>query len=206
MAAVMPSTMSFVFKRWQSTAGRTRKALRVKPSASFLPSTTESMDHIIFNPPSSAPDVYRTPVKFLPENDPRKSSAGMAALSSGGGGRGGSAAGLSGNGTRPSGGAMLGSTVRPPAQAHKKKYHLTPTEVEEIRTLRASDPRTWTRLRLAEKFGCSQFFISLCCSGPEEYVRKRREEVDAIREKWGPRKREARELRAHKRGMWGRDE
>ena len=73
----------------------------------------------------------------------------------------------------------------------EKKYHLTPAQVAEIRKLRAEDPQVWTRVRLAEKFECSQFFVSLCCSSPE-IKEQRDKELEEIKRKWGRKKTEAR--------------
>lgn len=59
-------------------------------------------------------------------------------------------------------------------------------------------------MKLAEKFECSQFFVSLCCCAPE--IKEERErELAAVKEKWGRRKREAREDRQVRKEGWGRD-
>ena len=188
--------------RHESSYRRTRKALKIKPDPSFLPSTTETQDHIIFNPPSSAPNVYHTPRKFLPKDDPRRKlihtlttpttktptptpTASTATTAS------------PQRGQSP----RLPPAVRPP---YTKKYHLTPAQVSEIRRLRAEDPRTWTRVKLAEQFECSQFFVSLCCCAPE--IKEERErELAEVKRKWGRRKTEAREERKVRKGLWGRD-
>jgi hypothetical protein len=86
----------------------------------------------------------------------------------------------------------------------EKKYHLSPAQVEEIRKLRAEDPKLWTRVRLAEKFECSQFFVSLCCSSPE-IKEQRDKELEEIKRKWGRKKTEAREDRQTRKALWGRD-
>lgn len=190
--------------RHKSTFRRTRKALRVKPDPSFLPSKTEPQDHIIFNPPSSAPNVYHTPLKFLPKGDPRRKFHSAASPQ-----------------PPPSASdtpspiveeapqttlASIASTrtrLPPPVRPrHEKKYHLAEPEIEEMRRLRAEDPRQWTRIRLAEKFECSQFFVSLCCSAPGMKA-EMEERAEAARAKWGRRKREAREDRVTRRNLWG---
>ncbi|KAK4540378.1 hypothetical protein LTR36_009235 [Oleoguttula mirabilis] len=185
-------------RRQQSSYRRTRKALRVKPDPSFLPSTTETQDHIIFNPPSSAPNVYHTPSKFLPITDPRRRLHTLAPSSS--------AATPSTPAT-----SIIPSSAPPSARSlpsvrpqYQKKYHLTPEQVEEIRTLRAEDPRKWTRVRLAEKFECSQFFVSLCCSAPEVKAEQDKA-LEEIKRKWGRRKTEAREARQERKKLWGQD-
>lgn len=182
-------------RRHQSTFRRTRKALRVKPDSSFLPTTTEPTDHVIFNPPSSAPNIYHTPMKFLPKDDPRQKLHTLATA------------------TRPPSSIVptpssdsptktrLIPSVRP---IYQKKYHLTQVEIDEIRRLREEDPRHWTRVRLGEKFNCSEFFISLCCKSPE-IAAEREKEIEQIKSRWGRSKREAREERVERRKLWGRD-
>ncbi|KAK5685508.1 hypothetical protein LTS10_003587 [Elasticomyces elasticus] len=180
-------------RRHESTYRRTRKALRVKPDPSFLPSKTETQDHIIFNPPSSVPNVYHTPSLFLPNNDPRRKLHTRA-----------STPGVS----TPAGTSPVAAATRALPQAvrpeYQKKYHLTPKQVEEMRKLRSEDPRKWTRVRLAEKFECSQFFVSLCCSAPEVKAEQDKQ-LDAIKERWGRRKSEARDARQERKKLWGQD-
>jgi hypothetical protein len=190
----------FSCRRHTSSFRRTRKALRVKPDASFAPSATETQDHIVFNPPSSAPNVYHTPQKFLPQNDPRRRLSAIAPTStSTPPSTPGNASGLKQpNHSSP---AAVGNVLRP---RQEKKYHLTPAQVAEIRKLRAEDPKVWTRVRLAEKFECSQFFVSLCCSSPE-IKEQRDKELEEIKRKWGRKKTEAREDRQTRKALWGRD-
>src|SRR5690348_14225955 len=60
-------------RRNESSFRRTKKKLNVKPDASFVFSKdSPATDHIIFNPPSSAPSVLHTPLKFLPKEDQRR--------------------------------------------------------------------------------------------------------------------------------------
>lgn len=87
---------------------------------------------------------------------------------------------------------------------YEKKYHLTAEDINEIKRLRTEDPRTWTRVRLAEKFKCSQFFVSLCATAPE-IARERENELEAIKKRWGRKKVEAREDRQRRKEGWGRD-
>ena len=198
---IIPSTTEWVCqscRRHQSSFRRTRKALRVKPDSSFLPSTTETQDHIIFNPPSSAPNVYHTPQKFLPKSDPRRNLHSLVPSSS---------RGAIPPSTPSSSAPDQQSRSRLPAAVrpqYEKKYHLAQEQIDEIRRLRAEDPRMWTRVRLAEKFECSQFFVSLCCVAPEIKAERERE-LEQIKKKWGRRKREAREDRQTRKEGWGRD-
>ena len=182
-------------RRQQSTFRRTRKALKVKPDPSFLPSTTETQDHIIFNPPSSAPNVYHTPQKFLPKSDPRRSLHAFASSTS------------SGLVSPPASTSYTTISKRlPPAvrTPYEKKYHLGQAEIDEMRRLRAEDPRKWTRNALAEKFDCSNFFVGLCCSSPMMKAEMDRE-LAAIKAKWGRRKMDAVEERKARKALWGRD-
>jgi hypothetical protein len=188
-------------RRNAATYRRTQKALRVKPDPAFIPSKTEPQDHIIFNPPSSAPNVYHTPSKFLPQTDPRRRLHSLAPASQ-------SSSPTPDETTSysPILDATAASTnrLRPIRPQHEKKYHLGQEEIEEIRRLREQDPRQWTRVRLAEKFQCSQFFVSLCCSAPE--VKKEQDtQLEAIKKRWGRRKTEAREERQARKVLWGRD-
>jgi hypothetical protein len=92
-------------------------------------------------------------------------------------------------------------TVRP---QYEKKYHLKQEQIDEIRKLRAEDPRKWTRVRLAEKFECSQFFVSLCCSAPE--IKKEQDlKLEEVKSRWGRRKTEARQARQERKKLWGQD-
>lgn len=76
--------------------------------------------------------------------------------------------------------------------------------MKEIQRLRREDPETWTRVKLAEKFGCSQFFVGMVAghAGKAEKVERSHEEQ---RRKWGVRRREAREDRGRRKVLWGRD-
>ena len=169
--------------RHVSSFRRTKKMLLVQPDQSFK-STTGSQDHIIYNPPSSAPNVYHTPLKFLPKDDPRRRLHTLL---------------------RPTSASASSTTALPPAvrPVYEKKYHLKEADIAEIRRLRAEDPRQWTRVRLAEKFECSQFFVSLCCSAPQ-IKDERNAELEKIKEKWGRTKTEAREDRQTRKQSWGK--
>jgi hypothetical protein len=97
--------------------------------------------------------------------------------------------------------SALPSPVRQP---YDKTYHLTETDIKEIRRLRSEDPDTWTRVKLAEKFGCSQFFVGMVAKNEGKAERVAKEHEDA-RRKWGVRRREAREDRGRRKVLWGRD-
>ncbi|KAG1310874.1 hypothetical protein G6F64_004238 [Rhizopus arrhizus] len=53
------------------------------------------------------------------------------------------------------------ATAAPLIRQPKQYNTLGEKEVNEIRQLRESDPTTWTRVKLAKKFGCSELFIGM---------------------------------------------
>ncbi|KAI8967493.1 mitochondrial ribosomal protein subunit L20-domain-containing protein [Mycotypha africana] len=53
---------------------------------------------------------------------------------------------------------------------------LTESEIAEMRQLRQSDPSTWTRSKLAEKFGCSPLFVSMAAPLPKDILQQHQEE------------------------------
>ena len=194
-AFLLPSVsglISHISRRHESSARRTTKRLRTKPDSSFTSSipSPQLNDHIVFNPPSSAPSPYHTPPAFLPSNDPRRKTLAQSHT-------------YSNPYNDPD--RRLPPIVNNHAP-YEKKYHLREKDFEEIRRLRSENPTKWTRSRLAEKFECSQFFVGLVCQASKGKLEKDREKLEQIKERWGRRKRYAREDRAKRRIMWGRDE
>lgn len=53
--------------------------------------------------------------------------------------------------------AKVAPSLHKPAVTKK----LSDAEINEMRQLRDSDPSTWTRSKLAKKFGCSELFVSI---------------------------------------------
>lgn len=177
------------FHRHQSNARRTTKRLRVKPDPTFSSSIAPEKvnDDIVFNPPSSAPSVYQTPAIFLPPSDPRRQLLAQSHRHAN-----------PYNEDRP---------LPPPVRkTQEKKYHLLPKDIEEIRQLRTADPFTWTRKKLAEKFDCTQFFVGMVVGASKERKEQQKQILENVKQKWGRRKRYAREDRAKRRELWGRDE
>lgn len=74
-----------------------------------------------------------------------------------------------------------------------------------MRQLRKEDPDKWTRVKLAERFGCSQFFVGMVAKN-EIKAKKVEKEHARRREWWGKRRRGAREERGRRREGWGRDD
>jgi hypothetical protein len=171
-----------VVSRHQSSYQRTRKRLNVKPHPSFLPSKTQTEDHIIFNPPASTPSVYHTPTIFLPSGDRRRQ--------------------LFASPVSPDARGALAQPLRP---LHEKKYHLTEKDLAEMRRLRKDDPVAWTRSKLAKKFNCSNLFVGLVCQAEPKFRELQKQVEDAVRSSWGTKRRIAREDRVRRRELWGRD-
>ncbi|KAI0170777.1 mitochondrial ribosomal protein subunit L20-domain-containing protein [Pestalotiopsis sp. NC0098] len=184
-------------RRTQATASRTRKALKIQPHESFLGRSTE--DHIIFNPPSSAPSVYHTPFKFLPRTDPRR-QANLTQLIRASSSSSTSAAGampvadIPEVGTQPNGGFVL------------PKHNVTKEQVEEMRALRALDPTKWSVAALAKKFECTNWFVMMCCKATPEHKASEQARLEAIKARWGPIRTKAREDRQKRKAMLGRGE
>ncbi|KAK9415610.1 hypothetical protein SUNI508_10269 [Seiridium unicorne] len=186
----LASSLPLTAKRTQATTGRTKKALKIAPHPSFINHT--NADHIIFNPPSSAPSVYHTPFKFLPRSDPRR-QANLTQLIRASSTSLGSALAPT-VGTAPNGGFV------PP------KYSVTKEQVEEMRTLRALDPAKWSVVALAKKFNCTNWFVMMCCKASPEHKASEKARLEAIKARWGPIRTKAREERQKRKIMLGRSE
>ncbi|KAF2202385.1 hypothetical protein GQ43DRAFT_312506 [Delitschia confertaspora ATCC 74209] len=151
--------------RHESTTRRHKKLLYIPQTPSYTPSAGPAPE-IVYNPPSASPNIYHTPLKFLPQNDKRRAlytahaqSALHSQLRTRTSAIATTGTALSAGGALPDRpGRSLPQAVRQP---YEKKYNVTPEQIEEIRRLRKEDPEKWTRVRLAEKFGCSQFFVGL---------------------------------------------
>ena len=184
--------VSSVSRRHESSARRTTKRLRTRPDPSFTSSipSPQLNDYIVFNPPSSAPSPYHTPPVFLPPNDPRRKLLAQSHQHAN-------------PYTEPD--RQLPPIVKN-HEPYEKKYHLQEKDFEEMRKLRAQNPFRWTRSRLAEKFKCSQFFVGLVCQASKNKLDQDRAELEKIKERWGRRRREAREDRTKRREIWARDE
>ena len=172
-------------RRHESSYRRTKQRLNIKPDSSFiLSNNSPKHDHIIFNPPSSAPSVLHTPLKFLPKEDKRRQLL-LATYSK-----------------------TLGSTRLPPLVAKSKfpTHHLTDADIAEIQRLRTSDPVTWSCSKLARKYNCSAFFIKMCVQAPQEKKELERQKLEAVKARWGPRRTKAREDKAKRWELILRDE
>lgn len=187
----LATSVTVTATRSQSTAQRTRKALKIAPHPSFTANAGE--DHIIYNPPSAAPSVYHTPFKFLPPSDPRR-QANLTQLlrstSSGGSGA----------------DAVLAPEMPPTRAFLTPRHNVTREQVEEMRALRAQDPATWTVGRLAQRFDCGAYFVMMCCRASPEHLQAERDRLEAIKSRWGPIRTKAREDRKKRKAMLARGE
>lgn len=204
---IQPSLTPLTQCRHESTTRRHKKLLALPEAPSYT--ADRSQPTLIFNPPSSAPNVYHTPHKFLPKSDSRRALYAAALHQSTHTAQRLQSSHVAAPGTPLHVGSRLPPrprTALPDAvrQPYEKKYHLGEKEIREIRELRTQDPYTWTRVKLAEKFGCSQFFVGMVVKAREKAgeVARGHEEV---RRRWGTVKREAREDRVRRKEMWGRD-
>ncbi|KAK3392054.1 mitochondrial ribosomal protein subunit L20-domain-containing protein [Sordaria brevicollis] len=163
--------------RYQSTANRTKRMLNIPPHESFLETPSEG-DRIIFNPPSSEASVYHTPFKFLPRSDPRRRANIYKLFSS----------------SSPKPAATSESTTAseselPPVLYNPtKSYNVTAEQVEEIRELRAKDPKKYSVTYLSNKYNCTKVFIMMCTQAPREHQQAHKAARAKIAESWGPRR------------------
>ncbi|KUJ15777.1 uncharacterized protein LY89DRAFT_685717 [Mollisia scopiformis] len=178
-------------RRNESSYRRTKQRLNIKPDSSFLNSKhSPNQDHIIFNPPSSAPSVLHTPLKFLPKEDKRRQL-------------------LASTATRHQ---ATDSILPPPVHVKRSvpHHHLSEADVREIQRLKREEPDNWTCAKLARKFNCSTFFVSICLTqcGVDNTQKKKemQEKLEAIQARWGPRRRKAREERAKRYELANRGE
>jgi hypothetical protein len=181
-------------RRYQSSYRRTRLRLNVKPDASFLPSTTETHDHILYNPPPSAPNIYHTPSIFLPKSDKRRQMHDLATRK---------------DPQLAAGATTLSSQKRlppPMRRPYEKRYHITEAQMEEMRRLRKEDPVMWSVTALAKRFDCSRIFVSFVTEGLSEEKQKQQKMVtEVIKSRWGSKRRVAREDRALRKERWYSD-
>ncbi|KAF3940574.1 hypothetical protein ABW19_dt0208772 [Dactylella cylindrospora] len=209
--------------RYKSTTRRMTKALRLHPHASFvgtastIPSKSShsqpsqstpaspsfALPNIIYNPPAAAPTPLITPKLFLPQDDPRYSEPSASAILT-------SAPPAAPTATSPDGATNVAEgdpKKLPPAltRPYQKTYHLTEKEIKQIQKLRASNPDVWSRRKLAEKFGCSEFFVGMVAPTTEERKAQMKEELNKVKAKWGKVRTFAREERARRRELWSKD-
>lgn len=174
-------------RRHESSYRRSKQRLNVKPDPNFVPSNGALQDHIIFNPPSSSPSVFHTPLKFLPKDDKRRKVLAITQERLN----------------------VLSHRLPPPVDPKQLKYqrhHLSEKDVAEIKRLRAEAPEKWTRLQLAKKFNCSSIFIGMIAESSEAKRELERQKLEAVKARWGPTRTAAREDRQRRIELAKRDE
>jgi hypothetical protein len=187
--------------RSKATASRTRRFLKIPTHPSFLASdSSQQSDHIIFNPPASAPSVYHTPFKFLPKNDPRR-RANLAKI-------------FESHFAPTTRDAAAAETTGLPTLPSNHKHNpafdargpITKAEVEEMRQLREEDPHKWNVAALSEKYAIPHIFVMMCCQAPKEKLEFERKKMELIRQRWGPIRAKAKEDRHRRTQMLYRGE
>jgi hypothetical protein len=192
-------SLPLISSRGHKTTARTKRALKIAPHDSFLPSRSSvaATDSIIYNPPSSEASPEHTPFIFLPRSDPRR----LAIIR------------LRGSENDPT--AYNTTAVAtadgdlPPEMSYKRrqpKYNLTKEHIEEMRRLRSEDPLTWSVQKLARKFECSTVFVQMAAPAPPEHLQWLKGKMERKMERWGPKRTLAREDRKRRAEMLYRGE
>lgn len=189
--------LPLISSRGHKTTARTKRALKIAPHDSFLPSrtSTAATDSIIYNPPSSEASPEHTPFIFLPRNDPRRQA--ILRLRS------------SGNDPTAYSSSVTAEGDLPPEMRYKRrqpKYNLTKEHIEEMRRLRSEDPLTWSVQKLARKFECSTVFVQMAAPATPEHLQWLKAKMERKTERWGPKRTQAREDRKRRAEMLYRGE
>ncbi|QUC23297.1 uncharacterized protein UV8b_07538 [Ustilaginoidea virens] len=185
-------------QRGHKTAARTKRALKLPPHDSFLPSRASAFpaaDSIIYNPPASEASPAHTPFIFLPRGDPRRLALLRMRTNPGA--------------PPPPGDDAVSEADLPPLMKYKRRtarYHLTQEDIDEIRRLRAQDPIEWSVGRLARKFDCSDVFVKMVAPASPEHHKWLQARLESKMARWGPKKAQAREDRKRRAGMLYRGE
>jgi hypothetical protein len=135
---------------------------------------------LVYNPAPSVPSPYNTPAAFLPKNADRKVMHEKDPYEV--------------------------ENMPLLQQIQQKNYHLTDKDVIEIQKLRQEDPEKWTRKSLAEKFGCSEFFISIASKPLPEHQAEMDRRLKVIKGRWSQKRIVTRRDRQRRRELWLRDE
>ncbi|KAA8904293.1 hypothetical protein TRICI_005519 [Trichomonascus ciferrii] len=135
---------------------------------------------LVYNPAPAAPTPYDTPAAFLPENDKRQ--------------------------IRKDAQPYDDVKYMPPlTPRQRKQYNLTEEDMIEIQRLRKEDPEKWTRKALAEKFNCSEFFISIASTPHPDRQKEMDRRLDVIKSLWNESRYRARRDRERRKQLWLRD-
>ena len=189
---ICAKSFSTTTTRHEASYRRSRSRLNVKPDASFLPSKTEPHDHVIFNPPPSAPNIFHTPTIFLPKSDRRRQLHDAARARRG----------------EPAIADATSQMALPPGTGGygQKRYHITAEQMEEMRELKRSDPAKWSSHQLSKKFDCSARFVAYVTENIGLKEKERQKQVlEVVKSRWGVRRRTAREDRQIRKEKWFSD-
>ncbi|KAI7856744.1 mitochondrial ribosomal protein subunit L20-domain-containing protein [Circinella umbellata] len=95
--------------------------------------------------------------------------------------------------------SQVQATIAPPIRQQRPSGEkLSTAQIEEMRQLRQQDPSTWTRKKLAEKFGCSELFVSISAPTVKRAVKVEMEPTTEA----GYRKQLIRKNRQRRRELW----
>lgn len=221
--------------RFQSTYRRMTRANAMASATSMRTSKISGpqSSHIIFNPPPTLPNVYHTPLKFLPANDPRRKlyATGPSlynipstvndpisrahGLSKATGEIQNTIMSTPGTSLREvafSFPTALGQRIPdgqrlPPkvGRTFKIEKYLTQDEVEQIRQLRQENPLNNTVNKLAAQFGCSRELVMGIQNASWKVKQMRWKERDDVKAEWSRKTKLARRDRDRRKELWGRD-
>ncbi|KAL7009693.1 hypothetical protein EMMF5_000601 [Cystobasidiomycetes sp. EMM_F5] len=98
--------------------------------------------------------------------------------------------------------------LRPEPGQHLAR--LSEEQMQELKSLRLSDPAKWTRSKLAKKYNVSPFFVSTLGFGDSKQARRVQKQVksthereaDDQRQRWGMKKTVDREVRRRRKQFW----
>ncbi|KAG6057874.1 hypothetical protein E4U32_004908 [Claviceps aff. humidiphila group G2b] len=192
-----------ITQRGHKTTSRTKRALKIPPHDSFLPSRAApfpAADTIIYNPPSSEASPAHTPFVFLPPNDPRRSALLRIRQTT---------AAEEANKPITGESTTTENDNLPPMMKYKRRmprHNVTEDDVETIRLLRAEDPITWSVSKLAAKFECSEVFIKMVAPASKEHLKWLQEKLEKKKARWGHIRTQAREERKMRAKMVYRGE
>jgi hypothetical protein len=89
-----------------------------------------------------------------------------------------------------------------PSQKAGEQTRLTQAQMNELRELRLSDPKTYSCQVLARKYGCSPVFVSMVAPLPAEQRVEIERERESAKAQWGERKTLIRAARKRRREFW----
>lgn len=93
-----------------------------------------------------------------------------------------------------------------PSSYKAEPERMSQEDILKIRELRQSDPRSYSRTKLAKMFDCTPHFISKIAALPRPQRKRFAREIEAVhsavRERWGERKATSIAIRQKRREFW----